>query len=108
MPNYKIIKGHVGPWPEGTVITDADLKDHPGLGGVARLRDRLGVIEDTHEDATTDADNRAPENTTGSPARLTKRSADAFTGKAPAPAPQTGTTGPASPNAPSQPPAGKS
>lgn len=47
--NYKC-KSNVGPWTAGTIITDADLKANPGLGGVARLRDKLQAIEDTTDE----------------------------------------------------------
>jgi hypothetical protein len=46
---YKVIKGHVGEWAPGTIIDDSDLARVPGMGGVERLRDKLGVIADHHE-----------------------------------------------------------
>lgn len=48
MASYKT-KNAVGPWSAGAIITDEDLKQHPEFGGVARLRDKLGAIEDTNE-----------------------------------------------------------
>jgi hypothetical protein len=66
MANWKVIKGTVGPWANGEVFTDADLKDNAGLGGVKRLRDQLGVIEETDEEPGKPGD-RAPELATGNP-----------------------------------------
>ena len=84
MANYKV-KGNVGAWTDGQVITDADLAANPGLGGVERLRDKLRVIEDTLDEPT--GDPRAPEVTTGrmtKTAATTTKAADPFAAKHPA------------------------
>ncbi len=62
MRTYKITKGNVGPWAEGEVITDDDLKANPGMGGAKRLMDELGVIDFVSEtpDALADDANPAP------------------------------------------------
>lgn len=115
MANYRITKGTVGPWPEGTVITDNDLKANPGLGGTDRLRDRLGVIEDTSDDPTGNPDDvnspaRAAQNTTGSPSRQSKRASDAFAARAGAPGANPGPNAGNAPGTPGggPPPAGNS
>lgn len=108
MASYKITKGSVGPWTEGTVITDADLAANPGMGGVARLRDKLRVIEDTIDEPG-DGD-RSPENTTGSPGKANRKAADAFAARAPAggaPGPNAGHLA-GTPGTPGAPIAGKS
>lgn len=61
MNNYKV-KNDTGPWKAGDIITDADLKAHPQFGGVARLREKLGSIEDTTDEPGQPGD---AENTTG-------------------------------------------
>jgi hypothetical protein len=93
MANYKT-KGSVGPWAPGTVITDEDLKKHPNLGGVARLRDKLSAIEDTTDEPAGDAgDTPPPEITTGNPVGVNEVRK---------------VTGAADPNAQGRRPAGKS
>lgn len=46
--NYKV-KNATGPWTAGQIITDKDIEGWPGGGGVKRLRDKLGAIENTTE-----------------------------------------------------------
>jgi hypothetical protein len=94
MANYKV-KSAAGPWTAGQVITDADLAANPQYGGVKRLRDKLGAIEDTFEvpegtapdlgtlvEHAGDADSasRAPENTTGNTKKGATTAADADAG----------------------------
>lgn len=52
--NYKVVKGQVGPWAEGTVITKAELDAYPGMGGTERLVDNLKVLEETKDKATSE------------------------------------------------------
>lgn len=82
MRKYKVLKGTVGPWNEGQVITEDDLKENPGLGGTKRLVDELKVLEETYDSpagdgkslpagrfvevtGTADEKNRSPALTTG-------------------------------------------
>ncbi len=58
MSNYRV-KADTGPWKAGDIITDADLNANPRFGGSARLRDKLGSIEDT--DAEPLQPGKAPE-----------------------------------------------
>lgn len=67
MANYKLVKGSIGTWNEGDIVTDDDLKKYPNLGGVARLRDKLGVIEDTTDEPSDSGKSVPPELASGNP-----------------------------------------
>jgi hypothetical protein len=42
--NYRVLQP-TGPWTKvGTIVTDEDIAKYPGLGGTARLVDRLEVL----------------------------------------------------------------
>jgi hypothetical protein len=82
MASYKV-KNATGPWPAGTIITDEDLKRHPEFGGVVRLRDELGSIEDTNEKPNPEAGSLVehvgtppPELTSGNPLGVNETPAD--------------------------------
>lgn len=111
MAHYRIVRGSVGPWAEGTIISDDDLKANPGLGGVERLgkgtseRPGLGVIEEAsaadarkptapHEAtrvANAEDPGRSPEHTTGRTPLPELRAAAEGRPAAPAPAPKPAT-----------------
>lgn len=86
MARYKITADGVGPWKRGDVISDQDLKDNPQYGGVERLRDQLGSIEDTLDQPAGKAQAPAkftatggePENTTGNQDKQNKAAAERF------------------------------
>lgn len=84
MASYKV-KNATGPWEVGAVITDADIKAWPAGGGVKRLRDELGSIEDTNEKPNPEAGSlvehvgdpgRSPELTSGNPVGVNETAAD--------------------------------
>jgi hypothetical protein len=88
MASYKVTKGTVaGIGREGTGFTDKELEANPGLGGVKRLRDELGVIEDAPDAPSRDPGTivehandpgRGPDYVTGDPAPASRKAADDF------------------------------
>lgn len=49
MANYRV-KSATGPWAAGDVVGDEDVKGWEAGGGIKRLRDQLGSLEDTTDE----------------------------------------------------------
>lgn len=69
MPNFRVI--NASRLIRGSVVSQADIDKHPGLGGTERLL-KLGAIEITNDPVTPRDDERSSELSSGSPEPLRK------------------------------------